>query len=67
MVTIPCLRSLGFDVEDELFAAHSRHFRNALVRANDQNVAKGIASDTFCRRTEKGLSYVKKKVIISSA
>lgn len=32
--TIQYLRSLGFDVDNELFANHSWYFRNALVRAN---------------------------------
>lgn len=40
--TILYLRSLGFDVENDLFASHSWYFRNALVRANYRNVAKGI-------------------------
>lgn len=44
--TILYLRSLGFEVENDLFAAHSWYFRNALVRANYQNVQKGIERDT---------------------
>ena len=36
------LRSLGFDVQYDMFANHSWYFRNALVRANYQNVQKGI-------------------------
>ncbi len=36
------LRSMGFDVTNDLFASHSWYFRNALVRANYQNVQKGI-------------------------
>ncbi len=40
--TILYLRSLGFTVENDLFAKHSWYFRNALVRANYQNVRKGI-------------------------
>lgn len=40
--TILYLRSLGFDVENDLFASHSWYFRNALVRANYRNVSKGI-------------------------
>lgn len=40
--TILYLRSLGFNVENDLFASHSWYFRNALVRANYRNVAKGI-------------------------
>ena len=40
--TIQYLRSLGFHVGNDLFAKHSWYFRNALVRANYHNVAKGI-------------------------
>lgn len=40
--TIQYLRSLGFDVNYDLFAKHSWYFRNALVRANYHNVSKGI-------------------------
>ena len=40
--TIQYLRSLGFDVDNDQFARHSWYFRNALVRANYRNVAKGI-------------------------
>lgn len=40
--TILYLRSMGFNVENDLFAKHSWYFRNALVRANYQNVQKGI-------------------------
>lgn len=36
------LRSIGFDVENDLFAKHSWYFRNALVRANYKNVRNGI-------------------------
>ena len=36
------LRSMGFDITNDLFANHSWYFRNALVRANYQNVQKGI-------------------------
>ena len=39
---IQYLRSLGFDVDNDQFAKHSWYFRNALVRANYHNVAKGI-------------------------
>lgn len=39
---IKYLRSLGFDVDNDLFERHSWYFRNALVRANYRNVAKGI-------------------------
>ena len=40
--TIQYLRSLGFNVNNDLFAKHSWYFRNALVRANYHNIAKGI-------------------------
>ena len=40
--TIQYLRSLGFDINNDPFARHSWYFRNALVRANYRNVAKGI-------------------------
>lgn len=35
---IQYLRSLGFDVDSEVFALHSLYFRNALVRANYKSV-----------------------------
>ena len=44
--TIKYLRSIGFDVTNHLFSMHSWYFRNALVRANYQNIAKGIQRDT---------------------
>lgn len=40
--TIKYLRSQGFNVNNDLFEQHSWYFRNALVRANYRNVAKGI-------------------------
>ena len=43
--TILYLRSLGFEVDNDLFANESWYFRNALVRANYQNANKGIARD----------------------
>ena len=36
------LRSIGFQVNNELFANHSWYFGNALVRANYKNAVKGI-------------------------
>lgn len=39
---IQYLSSIGFDVENDLFAKHSWYFRNALVRANYKNAVKGI-------------------------
>ena len=40
--TIKYLRSMGFDVDNELFREHSWYFRNALVRANYRNVQNGV-------------------------
>ncbi len=33
---------MGFNVENDLFAKRSWYFRNALVRANYQNIQKGV-------------------------
>ena len=44
--TIKYLRSLGFNVNNELFEKHSWYFRNALVRANYTNMQKGIYMNT---------------------
>jgi len=43
---IKYLRSLGFDVTNDLFAKNSWYFRNALVRANYNNVSKEIFETT---------------------
>lgn len=40
--TIKYLRSLGFNADNELFAENSWYFRNTLVRANYNNLQKGI-------------------------
>lgn len=40
--TIKYLRSLGFNVSNDIFADNSWYFRNALVRANYTNLQKGI-------------------------
>ena len=40
--TIQYLRSLGYEVNNDMFAKHSWYFRNALVRANYRNIQKGI-------------------------
>ena len=42
---IKYLRSIGFYVENDLFANNSWYFRNALVRANYRNAVKGIEPD----------------------
>ena len=43
--TIKYLRSLGFDVTNDAFAKNAWYFRNALVRANYNNLQKGIYED----------------------
>ncbi|WP_294472887.1 Fic family protein [uncultured Bacteroides sp.] len=43
--TIKYLHSIGFDVNNDLFADNSWYFRNALVRANYRNVRKKIEPD----------------------
>jgi fido (protein-threonine AMPylation protein) len=41
---IKYLRALGFEqLDNEMFEEHSKYFRNALVRANYQNIAKNIS------------------------
>lgn len=40
--TIKYLRSLGFNADNRIFAKNSWYFRNALVRANYNNLQKGI-------------------------
>ena len=42
---IKYLRSMGFDVNNDLFAVHSWYFRNALVRANYRNYQKKVEPD----------------------
>ena len=43
---IKYLRMLGFDVDNDLFADNSWYFRNALVRANYNNIRKGVYETT---------------------
>lgn len=43
---IKYLRTLGFEVSNEPFEKHSWFFRNALVRANYNNLRKGIQATT---------------------
>lgn len=42
---IKYLRSLGFDVTNDVLAKNAWYFRNALVRANYKNLQKGIVED----------------------
>ncbi len=43
---IKYLRTLGFEAENDLFAEHSWYFRNALVRANYNNIKNGVYETT---------------------
>lgn len=43
---IKYLRTLGFKVNNDIFAKNSWYFRNALVRANYNNLQKGICENT---------------------
>lgn len=43
--TIQCLKSIGYRVNNDLFADNSWYFRNALVRSNYKNSALGIDYD----------------------
>ena len=43
---IKYLRTFGFDISNEAFANHSWYFRNALVRANYNNLSRGIYATT---------------------
>ena len=43
---IKYLKTLGFKVTNDLFATHSWYFRNALVRANYNNLQEGITETT---------------------
>lgn len=53
---IKYLRSFGFDIDNDLFEKHSWYFRNALVRANYHDLAKGIsATDRFLVRFFRNL------------
>ena len=40
--TIQYLRSMGYEINHEVFAKHPWYFRNALVRANYRNILKDI-------------------------
>ena len=44
--TIKYLRTFGFEISNDAFANHSWYFRNALVRANYNNLSKGVYATT---------------------
>ena len=45
--TIKYLRSMGYKVDNDIFAQNSWYFRNALVRANYKNLKEGIEENPF--------------------
>ena len=56
---IKCLRSIGFDVTNDVFSKNAWYFRNSLVRANYKDVKNGIYEDmsfleTFLRNLLMG-------------
>lgn len=44
---IKYLKSMGFNVTNDVFAKNAWYFRNSLVRANYQNVKDGVYEDTL--------------------
>ena len=44
--TIKYLRTFGFNINNDTFASHSWYFRNALVRANYNDILNGIYATT---------------------
>lgn len=58
------LRSLGYQVENEPFEQHSLYFRNALVRANYNNIPRGIsATPVYCEKFLRNLLLGEKNVL----
>ena len=61
---IKYLRSLGFDVSNDPFSEHAWYFRNALVRANYNNMPKGISeTSVFLDRFLENLLFGAKHVL----
>lgn len=61
---IKYLRSFGFDIHNDLFEKNSWYFRNALVRANYNNLAKGItATDQYLLHFFRNLVFDEKNTL----
>lgn len=61
---IKYLRSIGFKLDNDLFADNSWYFRNALVRANYRNPSKGIEPDkTFLVKFFRNLMLGEQNVL----
>ena len=62
--TMKYLQSFGFEVKNDMFKDHSWYFRNALVRANYNNVPKGIsATDEYLVRFFRNLLLGEENVL----
>lgn len=46
MLIIKYLNSLGYKANNQSFAENSWYFRNALVRANYNNLSEGVSADS---------------------
>ncbi len=61
---IKYIRSFGFEINYDLFEKHSWYFRNALVRANYNNLTKGItATDQYLVRFFRNLIFGEKSIL----
>ena len=65
---IKYLRQLGFSADNDLFADNSWYFRNALVRANYNNIQKGIYETTeFLEKFLRNLlSFIIERCILAA-
>jgi len=62
--TIKYLRSFGFNVENDIFATNAWYFRNALVRANYNDLSKGIhATQEYLNRFFANLIFGENNVL----
>ena len=60
------LSSVGFSVDNTLFAEHAKYFRNALVRSNYADYSKGIDTDfTYLKKFYENLLFHKEWVLKS--
>lgn len=61
---IKYLRSLGFDIINDTFAQNAWYFRNELVRANYNNIQKGVFENrTYLIKFLNDLLFEEKNVL----
>ena len=61
---IKYLRSLGFDIINDTFAKNAWYFRNELVRANYNNIQKGVFENrTYLIKFLNDLLFEEKNVL----